>query len=130
MELRVLLVEDSPGARNLLAELFAGIAGLRVVGTAASEAQAREWLDEHPAGWDLAVVDLVLEQGSGVGVIRQARAQAGAGRIAVFSSYATAGVRQHCLRIGADVVFDKSDTEAFVRWLRDAVRAWPDAPRR
>ena len=123
MDLRVLLVEDSRSALGLLASLLERIGGLRVVGTAASEAQARDWLDEHPAGWDIAVVDLVLEEGSGVGVIRRARALSPSARVVVFSSYATPRLREHCLRLGADAAFDKSNAEAFAQWLRDTVRA-------
>ena len=119
MELRVFLVEDLQRMRSLLADLFSSMGGLRVVGSTSTEAEAKLWLEEHPSGWDVAVIDLVLDQGSGMEVIRRCKANAGGGRIVVFSSYATAGVRQHCLDLGADAVFDKSETSGFITWISD-----------
>lgn len=119
MELRVFLVEDLQRMRGLLADLFSSMGGLRVVGAASTEAEAKLWLDDHPGGWDVAVVDLVLDQGAGMEVIRRCRADPGGGKVVVFSSYATPGVRQHCLDLGADAVFDKSETTGFISWFGD-----------
>lgn len=116
MELRVFLVEDLQRMRGLLGDLFASMAGFSVVATAATEAEANLWLDEHPGGWDLAIVDLVLEQGAGMNVISRCRADPHGGSVVVFSSYATPGVRQHCIELGADAVFDKGDTAGFIGW--------------
>ena len=119
MELRVFLVEDLQRMRGLLADLFASIGGLQVIGSASTEAEARLWLEDHRDEWDVVVVDLVLDQGSGMEVIRSCRAQPGGGKVVVFSSYATPGVRQHCLDLGADAVFDKSETGGFITWFND-----------
>lgn len=117
MERRVFLAEDLGSIRSLLQDLFAIVGGLRVVGSAGTEAEANLWLADHPEGWDLAVVDLVLDQGSGIGVIRRARELSERGKVVVFSSYISPGIREHCLRIGADATFEKGDTEGFIRWL-------------
>ena len=119
VELKVFLVEDLQRMRGLLADLFSSMGGLEVVGSASTEAEARYWLDEHRDDWDVVVIDLVLEQGSGMEVIRSCKAQPGGGKVVVFSSYATPGVRQHCLELGADAVFDKSDTGGFITWIND-----------
>lgn len=119
MELKVFLVEDLQRMRGLLADLFSSMGGLSVVGSATTEAEAKLWLDEHVDGWDVAVIDLVLEQGSGMDVIRRCKAADGGGKVVVFSSYATPGVRQHCRDLGADAVFDKSETAGFITWLND-----------
>lgn len=119
MEVRVFLVEDLQRMRGLLYELFESLGGMRVVGSADTEAEAKLWLDEHPGEWDVAVVDLVLEQGAGMNVIRRCKEAPGGGSVVVFSSYATPGVRQHCLQLGADAVFDKSETAAFIAWIGD-----------
>jgi len=118
----VFLVEDLHRMRGLMAELFASLGGLEIVGTASTEAEAKLWLQEHPDGWDMAVLDLVLEQGSGMELIRHCKADPIGGLVVVFSSFATPGVRQHCLDLGADAVFDKSDSSAFIHWL-DEVRS-------
>lgn len=119
MELRVFLVEDLQRMRGLLADLFSSLGGLQVVGSASTEAEAKLWLDDHPAGWDVAVIDLVLDQGAGMEVIRRCKAEPGGGKVVVFSSYATPGVRQHCLDLGADAVFDKTETSGFISWFGD-----------
>ena len=119
MDLRVFLVEDLQRMRGLLGELFDSMGGFTVVANASTEAEANLWLDEHPGGWDVAVIDLVLEQGAGMNVIRRCKSDPAGGRIVVFSSYATPGVRQHCLALGADAVFDKSETGAFIQWFHD-----------
>jgi CheY-like chemotaxis protein len=119
VDLRVFLVEDLQRMRGLLGELFDSLGGFSVVANASTEAEANLWLDEHPGGWDVAVVDLVLEQGAGMNVIRRCRNDPSGGRIVVFSSYATPGVRQHCIDLGADAVFDKSDTGGFIQWFHD-----------
>ena len=119
MELKVFLVEDLQRMRGLLGDLFSSMGGLKVVGSASTEAEAKLWLDDHPDGWDVVVIDLVLEQGSGMEVIRRCKADPAGGKVVVFSSYATPGVRQHCLDLGADAVFDKAETSAFITWLND-----------
>lgn len=117
MELKVFLVEDLPRMRSLLGDVFSTIGGMSVVGDAGTEAEAKLWLEEHPGGWDVAVIDLVLDQGAGMEVIRRCKAEPGGGQVVVFSSYATPGVRQHCLDLGADAVFDKSETRGFISWF-------------
>jgi DNA-binding NarL/FixJ family response regulator len=117
VELKVFLVEDLQRMRSLLGDVFATIGGLSVVGAAGTEAEAKLWLEEHPGGWDVAVIDLVLDQGAGMEVIRRCKAEPGGGQVVVFSSYATPGVRQHCLDLGADAVFDKSETSGFISWF-------------
>jgi CheY-like chemotaxis protein len=119
VELRVFLVEDIQRMRGLLTDLFSSMGGYRVVAAASTEAEANLWLEENQGGWDLAIVDLVLDQGAGMNVIRRCKADPNGGRIAVFSSYATPGVRQHCIDLGADEVFDKSETERFIAWCGD-----------
>jgi DNA-binding NarL/FixJ family response regulator len=119
VDLRVFLVEDLQRMRGLLGDVFASIGGFRVVATAGTEAEANLWLDDHPGGWDVAVIDLVLEQGAGMNVIRRCRSDPNGGRVVVFSSYATPGVRQHCLDLGADAVFDKGQTSEFIAWFGD-----------
>jgi DNA-binding NarL/FixJ family response regulator len=117
MSLRVFLVEDLKSIHVLMTELFSFVGGLHVVGIEATEAEARLWLDENVGGWDVAVIDLMLAQGSGMGVLQHAGHSSPKGQVAVFSGYVSPGVRQHCLNLGADAVFDKAETGAFTAWL-------------
>ena len=118
MTLSVFIVEDLKQVEGVLTELLAGTGDFRVVASVRTEAEANHWLQEHPRGWDVMILDLVLDQGSGMNVIGRARAQPRSGKIAVFSGYASEGIRQHCLDLGADAVFDKADTGPLVSWLK------------
>jgi DNA-binding NarL/FixJ family response regulator len=117
---RVFLVEDMKQVRGLLAEMLASIGDFQLVHATATEAEAKLWLSEHPGEWDLAIVDLVLDQGTGMAVIPPARAAAGEGaNIVVFSDYASDGIRRHCLDLGADAVFLKSQTQEFMDYCSE-----------
>lgn len=123
MTVRVFVVEDLGRMRGLFKDLFDHLDNACVVANAATEAEALLWLADHPGGWDLAIVDLILEQGSGMGVISRCKASPRPGKIVVFSSYATPGVREHCLTLGADAVFDKTDSAEFVAYCIETVNA-------
>lgn len=108
--------------RSLLGELFHAVGGIEVAGSAATEAEALLWLDDHRGEWDVAVVDLLLDQGSGMGVIPRCRSTHPAGRVVVFSNYASPAVRQHCIELGADAVFDKADSPDFIDYFVEIAR--------
>ena len=112
---RVFLVEDQKRMEGLIADLFGMIGGFALIASAQTEAEACLWLDENPHGWDLAVVDLMLDQGTGIGVIARCRERAH-GKVVVLSSYASPAIRRHCLALGADAVFEKSEYSAFTKF--------------
>jgi DNA-binding NarL/FixJ family response regulator len=128
VEVRVFLVEDLQRMRVLLDDLFASLGGIRVVAVSTTEAEARLWLDENHGEWDVAVLDLVLEQGAGMNLIRHCKEVPTAGKVLVFSSYATPGVRKHCMELGADAVFDKGDTAGFIAFFDDLKRQENSGP--
>lgn len=117
MELKVFLAEDRTSMHALIGELLSSIGGFRLVGRAATEAEAKLWLTEHQDEWDVCIADLMLDQGSGFGVIAHAVASRRQAVIVAFSAYMSEGIRAHCLRLGADAAFDKSDTASFISWL-------------
>jgi DNA-binding NarL/FixJ family response regulator len=118
LDVRVFLVEDMVAMRSMVTELLRRVPGFRVTGSAVTEAEARLWLEDHLGGWDLAVVDLVLEQGSGIGVVARCGELPGRGNVVVLSGYATPAVREHCLRLGADAVFDKARPDELLDYCR------------
>jgi len=105
--LKAFIVEDSPVIRENLVAALEEMAPISVVGTADDEASAVRWLDENAC--DLAVVDIFLKSGSGLGVLKAAAAAPGAMKLVVLSNYATPDMRRKCLELGADRVFDKSN---------------------
>ncbi|MBC5766422.1 response regulator [Ramlibacter albus] len=128
MSIRVFLVEDTRHMQGVLHDLLnvVGTASFEIVATRTTEAEANLWLDEHPGGWDLALVDLILEQGTGMGVIPRARKAAPGAPVVVLSDYATPGIRQHCIKLGADAVFQKSqDMQAFIDYCASLVDREP-----
>lgn len=110
-------MEDSAATIELLRELLENVGGLDIVGLSSTEAEARLWLDENPRGWDIAVLDLILEQGSGLGLAAHAKRSNPDGQVAIFSSYVSPGVREHCLKLGASAVFGKGESASFIEWL-------------
>ena len=108
MELRTYIVEDNATIRENLIATLEELAGIESVGWAESEDTARRWLSQHGDAWELAIVDLFLKQGSGLGVL-EACQHRHHGRVVVLSNYATADMRKRCMQLGADAVFDKSN---------------------
>jgi DNA-binding NarL/FixJ family response regulator len=111
--IRVFLVEDMKHVQGVLADLLSSIGDFQLVNATATEAEAKLWLSENPGGWDLAVIDLVLEQGSGMAVVPKARefAELNGGNVIVFSDYASDGIHNHCVKLGAHAVFLKSQVQ-------------------
>jgi DNA-binding NarL/FixJ family response regulator len=105
--LKAFIVEDSPVIRENLVAALEEMAPIEVVGTAQDEASAVRWLDENAC--DLAVVDIFLKTGSGLGVLKAASLSDKALKLVVLSNYATPDMRRKCLELGADRVFDKSN---------------------
>ncbi len=108
MSLITFLVEDNQIIRNNLIPALQDLANARVVGTADNESDASAWLSEHSSDWELAIVDLFLREGSGLGVLASCRDRDPAQKVVVLSNYATEPIRERCLALGADAVFDKS----------------------
>ena len=112
---KVFLVEDLKHLQGVVADLLASLGDFRVERAVGTEAEAILWLEENRGGWDLAIIDLILEQGTGMGVIARCRQSAPQGKVVVFSDYATPGIRKQCITLGADAVFQKSgEVRAFI----------------
>lgn len=109
MELRTYIVEDNATIRENLIGTLEELASVVPLGFAETEQAARSWLGTHPANWDLTIVDLFLQQGSGLGVLEACKAREQQQRVVVLSNYATSDMRRRCAQLGADAVFDKSN---------------------
>ncbi len=109
MSLITFIVEDNPTIRENLIPTLEDLANAEVAGFAESEADAIDWLASHRDDWHLAVVDLFLKQGSGLGVLAACRQRGDQQRVVVLSNYATPEMRNRCAELGADAVFDKSN---------------------
>lgn len=106
MPIRIFLVEDNPLIRQTMQEMLEEVVGAQVVGWADGEAGAIDAM--RRADWDVALVDLFLLQGSGVGVARAFGERPPDQRVYVVTNYATPSMRERCALAGVDGLFDKS----------------------
>lgn len=104
--LRVLLVEDSPLLVQRISELVAELPGIRLAGTAASEAEALQQLES--GGIDAVILDLQLHTGSGFGILRALHRRTPSPRVVVFTNFAINAYRDTALALGATHFLDKS----------------------
>ena len=106
--LRTFIVEDSLVMLNNLIATLEELSDVKVVGSVGSEREAVAELQQRDGQVDLVIVDIFLNSGSGLGVLRSAQELALRARRVVLSNYATPEMRRRCLELGADRVFDKS----------------------
>lgn len=118
--LKIVLIEDSLLVRQTMGAVLGELAGLEVVGGAADESAALDLLQRQQP--DLAIVDLHLRSGSGLGVLRALARDPdrfGHPRAVVFSHHDHAVLRERCLALGVERFFDKAtqmaDLLAYVR---------------
>jgi two-component system, OmpR family, response regulator len=109
VELKTFIVEDNATIRENLIDTLAELASVVALGWAEGEKEACAWFDDHRGEWDLAIVDLFLKQGSGLGVLETCQERERNQRLIVLSNYATEDMRKRCAQLGADAVFDKSN---------------------
>lgn len=121
--LQTFLVEDSPVIRENLIATLEEMAPVSVIGSAADESAAREWLDSHRDQCDLVIIDIFLRQGSGLGLLQSLGLQPNRCKRVVLSNFATPDIRRRCLDLGADGVFDKSgEIDALIAYCQQLAR--------
>jgi len=109
MALITYIVEDSVTIRENLISTLEEIAPVKVVGFAETENEANHWLAANDGDWQLAIVDLFLKEGSGLGVLKGCQNRLPHQRVVVLTNYATDDIRRRCADLGSDAVFDKSN---------------------
>lgn len=113
---RVAIVEDDAILREELARVVTQNAGLDVCGLADTLAAGRALLSDNP---DVLLIDLALPDGSGVQLIREARACAPQIKIIVVSIFGDARSVVGAIEAGADGYLlkgaDEKDAEAAIR---------------
>ena len=124
MTISVAMIEDSREIQGLVEDLLCHIGPFEVVGRIATEHEGTVWLD-HNAKWDVAIIDLVLREGSGFNLIRRYREANEQARILVLSDYATTPIKVRCVELGADAVFTKGEMKAFASYMSSYKRPVP-----
>ena len=111
------LAEDNETIRDNLIDTLREIADVRVVAHSATQAETSRWLTTHDGTWHLAIVDLYLKGGSGLGVLAGCLNREPNQKVVVLTNYATPEIRKRSAQLGADAVFDKSrDLDAFIEY--------------
>lgn len=123
--LRVLLIEDSPLLRKLLINMLEDMGGVEICGCAEDQHRALNLLEAQAI--DLAIVDIELKEGSGIGVLQALLANPqryGAPRTVILSNHSHPAMRKRCENLGIDAFFDKSLQMAqLIRYVEEAVAA-------
>jgi DNA-binding NarL/FixJ family response regulator len=120
------IAEDSGAVRERLVRSLDGLAGVSLVGVASSVPESIAGLrDRLP---EALVLDLQLEDGSGLDVLRAVRSELPHLRVIVLTNFATEPYRRAALAEGAEVFLDKSAEFGRVReilatWQRQAAPA-------
>ena len=121
--LKTYIVEDSVTIRENLVGTLEELARITTIGFAETEDHARHWLGQNSEVWELAIIDLFLKQGSGLGVLQACLSRGPHQKVVVLSNYATVDIRKRCAQLGVDAVFDKSNE---IDGLVDYCRALSD----
>ena len=121
--LTIYLVEDSLPIRARLAQTIQAIEGAQLAGEAGTVGAAIDGIrTTHP---DAVILDLQLEDGSGLDVLKAVHPAAPAMHVAVLTNYATDQHRRACMNAGAEFFLDKSSD--FPR-IREIVQGWTVPP--
>ena len=117
-DVRVILVDDHPAICDAVGAVFAGTAGVTLVGTALTAETAFALV--RRAAPDVAVVDISLGDGYGLDLLHTLRSERPQLRTVIFSMHAGDIYAERALRAGALAYVHKSEPTST---LVDAVRA-------
>lgn len=107
MSLAVFLLDDDVAFRNALCATLFNRLQAKVVGRAETSDAALLWFALHEWQWDLAVLDLFLEEGTAYEVLAR-MAPSHRRRCVVLTNTATPANIAQCFELGVDAVFDKA----------------------
>lgn len=114
---RILIVDDDAGQRAMLQALFASAAYEATVATGFREGVER--LRQHPEGFDVVLTDLMMPDGSGLQLLREARALPFAPEVLVMTAYSSVDGALEAMRAGAYDFLTKPVRTAELRALVD-----------
>lgn len=118
--LPVILARHAPRNCEQLRPMLSDWLNIRIVGSAESEIEATALVESIGRGWNLLIVDLVLQSGTGLGVVKSVRKHHDQ-FVLVLGNQVTHGLRERCLSLGADAVFDEStELNTFFRFCATA----------
>lgn len=102
----VFIVEDSKIVSDELKAMFSEIPGVEVIGHAVDEQGAIERIGA--ARPDVVILDIALNPGSGINVLRVIKKRHPGIKVVVLTNYTDECYASRCTDAGADYFFDKS----------------------
>ncbi len=124
------VIEDSPVIRQNLVSTLEDLTSVKVVGVADTEAEAVRVLSDLTLRVDLVIVDVVLREGTGLGVLRRPDLKRAGRHFVVLSNFATAEVRSRAMSSGCITGLRQVRRDRCVdRFLREPARAHQRAGR-
>lgn len=94
-----------------------GAQGWKVVGEVDSEFAAASWLLRNRRRWDLAVLDVGLEHGSGMNSVTRF-VNDGSGAVMIYTTYVSEAVRETGRLLGARATVSERDPDELERVAR------------
>jgi len=71
LELKAYVVEDNATIRENLIGALEELTCVRVIGNSATEDEGLQWLEQNSQQWDMVIVDLFLQRGSGIRLVQR-----------------------------------------------------------
>jgi DNA-binding NarL/FixJ family response regulator len=120
--INVFIVEDSETMRESLRSMLSEFHSIRITGYAADQAGAINQINTSPP--DVVVLDLNLQSGSGVAVLKDVKKHHAGIKVMVLTNCNGEAYVNACKRANADYFFDKSFQfmevrEVFSNWNKD-----------
>ena len=104
--MNVFIVEDSAVMRENLQAMLSDFSDVKIVGHAVDESGAITQIDATLP--DVVILDLNLESGSGINVLRDVKKRHPEIKVIVLTNYTDDHYAEACKRANADYFFDKS----------------------
>jgi DNA-binding NarL/FixJ family response regulator len=117
MPAHVLIIEDSPSMQAALGDLLAAVGDFSVAAIIPDETNATLWLQDPAHVFDVAIIDLLIDGGSGFNLVVRARKARPQAKIIVLSEFVSPAVAERCQAMGANAVFPKSHVREFGDYL-------------
>ena len=108
MSIFAVLVDDDDGFCQCLLLVLKDLANVQVVEVAQTPADAISVMAKYEEDWQLLILDIDLRNGNGLDVLQVYQKRLPHQVVFVLTNFANSLVRNRCLRLGVDAVFNKT----------------------
>ena len=108
MTINAVLVDDDEGMCECLIEVLKDLTDVQVVEVAQTPADAIRLMAKYEEDWQLLILDIDLRNGNGINVLYACKKRLPHQEVFVLTNFAASYVRDRCLELGVNAVFDKT----------------------